>query len=130
LDKSVGAQGESRDNHRSREEGEGYKNPTSEGFDQATTEHPTDNAGSDTHTVDRSDGDESPDEANPEQARPAGGGKYDVGPLSGDEHTEQPVGVTEGDPEQGTTVVTTIHNGDPGFLDHPGLQLRPTSWFS
>ena len=96
---------------------EGYEDPTSEGFDQAVTEHPTDDAGPDVHTVDHFDEGELSVEVEPEQAQPAGDEEYDVGPLSGDEHTERPAGVAEGDPERGAATVTASDNGDPGSAE-------------
>jgi len=88
--------------------------PTSEGLDQVTTEQQTDDTGSGAHAVDRFDEGESSNEAEPEQAQPAGDEETIAGPLSGDEHTEQLVGVAEGDHEQGTVTTTASDNGYPG----------------
>jgi hypothetical protein len=79
---------------------EGDENSTFEGLDQATTEQQTDGAGSGAHTVDRFDEGESSNEAEPEQAQPAGDEESTAGLLSGDEHTEQPVGAAEDDPSK------------------------------
>lgn len=93
------------------------ENPTSEGLDQATTEQPIDDAGSGAHTVDRFDEGESSNEAEQRQAQPAGDEESNVGPLSDDEHTEQPVGAAENDHEQEATAVTASYDGHPGSAE-------------
>jgi len=95
---------------------EGDENPP-EGFNQATTEQQTDEADSGAPAVDRFDESESSNEAEPGQDQPAGDGEPTTGPLPGDEHTEQPVGVVEGDHEEGTTVVVVSDSGYPGSAE-------------
>lgn len=106
---------------------EGDEKPTSEGLDQ-TTEQLTDDPGSGARTVGRFDEGESSDEAEPEQARPVVDEESNAGLLSSDEHIEQPVGVAENDPEQGTTVVTASDDGHPVSvedLDAPAVHEHP-----
>jgi len=68
--------------------------PPFEGLDQPTIEYLTDDASSDVHAaVVRSDEGESSDQVELEQAQPPGDEEYDMGPSSGNGHTEQPVGV-------------------------------------
>jgi len=98
---------------------ESDETPTSEGLNQVTTEQRTDNAGSGIHSVDRFDEGESSNEAEPERVQPAGDEDSIAGPLSGDEHTEQPVGVAEGDREQGTATATASDDGYPGSGEDP-----------
>ena len=88
-----------------------------EGFDQTTIEQQTDDADSSAPAVDRFDEGESSNEAEPGQAQPAGYEEPTTGPLSGDEHTEQLVGVVEGDHEEGTTVVTISDIVYPGSAE-------------
>ena len=102
--------------------GEDDENPASEGLGRATTEQPTDGAGSDAYTVDHFDGGESSDEAEPEQARPAGDEESDTGQLLGDEHTEQLAGVVENDPEH-RTAAATADGGHPS----PAVDLGATN---
>ena len=88
-----------------------------------TTEQQTEDAGSGALAVDRFDEGESSNEAELGQAQPAGDEEPTTGPLSGDEHTERPVGVVEGDHEEGTTVVTV---SDSGYLG-PAVDLDATA---
>lgn len=91
----------------------GDENPTSEEFGQATTQQQADDAGSGAHTVDRFSEGESSNGAEPERAQPD---NEETAPdlLPSDEHTEQPVGVVEGDHEQETETVTVSEGGHPG----------------
>jgi hypothetical protein len=105
-----------------------------EGFGQVTTDQRTDDGGSDAHAVDRSDEGEPLNEPELEQAQPASYEESTAGPLAGDEHTEQPVGVAEGDHEQGTTAVTISDNDYPGSAEdldaaavHEHSDVRNTS---
>lgn len=88
-----------------------------EGFDHATIEQQTDDADSGAPAADRFDEGEPSAEAEPGQAQPAGDEEPTTGPLSGDEHTEQPVGAVEGDHKEGATVVTVSDNGYPGSVE-------------
>lgn len=97
----------------------GNENPTTEGHDQATTEQQTDDAGSATHAVDRFDEGESLNDTEPEQAQPAGDEESTVGPLSGDETTEQPIGVAEDGHDHGTSAATGSDSGYPGPTEDP-----------
>ena len=101
------------------QDGEGDENPISEVFDQTTTEQQTDGVGSGVQAVDHFDEGESPNETEPEQAQPAGDEESTAGPLSADEHAEQPVGVVEDDHEQGTAVTTDSDSGYPGSAEVP-----------
>jgi hypothetical protein len=82
---------------------EGSENLTLEEDHQATTEHQTDGPDPAAHA------------ANPEQAQPADDEGSTVGPLSGDESTELPVGATEDNHAQEPAVATTDSDGG-----HPG----------
>ena len=95
------------------------ENSTSEGHDQATTEHQPDDPGSAAHAVDHFDEGDSSNDADPEQEQPADDTESTVGPLSGDERTEQPVGVAEEDREQGAAIVANSDGGYPGPAEDP-----------
>ena len=104
-----------------------------EGFDQATVQKQTDDADSGAPAVDRFDEDESSNEAEPGEAQPAGDEEHTTG-LFSDEHTEQPVGVVEGDREEGSTDVTVSDSGYPGSTEdldatavheHPDVHNTP-----
>jgi hypothetical protein len=69
--------------------------------------------------VDRFDEGESLNDTEPEQVQPAGDEESTVGPLSGDEHIEQPVGVVESDREQGTAALIGSDEGDPEQTEDP-----------
>ncbi|KAF9653145.1 hypothetical protein BDM02DRAFT_3183100 [Thelephora ganbajun] len=96
---------------------EGDENTTSDGLNQAKAEQQTDDVGSGTRAVDRSDEGESSNEVESEQAQPADDEEYTTGPLSGDERTERPVSVAEGDHGEGTAAVTVSDSGYPGFAE-------------
>ena len=100
------------------QEEEGDESPASGGLDQATIEQQTDGAGSGVHAVDRFDEGESSYEAQPEQGQPAGDEESTADLLSGDEHVEQPVGVTEDDRERGTTALTASDGDHPGSVEN------------
>lgn len=113
---------------------EGNENLTSEGHYQVTTEQQTDVPGPAVHAIDRSGEGESSNDVEPEQAQPADDEESTVGPLSGDECTELPVGVVESNRAQGTAVVTDSDNGHPGPAedldaaaahDHPDHRNTP-----
>ena len=88
-----------------------------EGLNQATIEQQTDDADSGAPAVDRFGEGESSNEAEPGQAQPAGDEGPTTSPLPGDEHTEQPIGVVQGDHEEGTTVVAVSDGGYPGSAE-------------
>ncbi|KAF9792438.1 hypothetical protein BJ322DRAFT_1029261 [Thelephora terrestris] len=91
---------------------EGSENLTLEEDHQATTEHQTDGPA---HAANRSGEGEYPNDTNPEQAQPADDEGSTVGPLSGDESTDLPVGATEDNHAQEPAVATTDSDGG-----HPG----------
>lgn len=92
---------------------EGNETLTSEGHGQTTAEQQTDYPGSAGRAIDDFDEGESSHEAEPEQAQPADDEESTVGPLSGDEHTEQPTGAAEDDREPEAAAVT---NPDSDYL--------------
>ena len=113
----------------SAQDGEGDENPTSEGPDQATTEQPTDDAGSGVYAADFFNGGESSNEVEPEQAQPADDERSNPRSLSGDELAA----AAEDDSEQGTTTVTASDDGYPGSAEdldaaavHERLNVRNT----
>jgi hypothetical protein len=93
---------------------QGNENLTSEEHDQVTDEQQTDDPGSASHAVGHFGEGESSNDAEPEQAQPADDQVSTVGPLSGDECTEQPIDTVEDDREQGVATVTDPDNGYPG----------------
>lgn len=94
----------------------GDESPTSEEFDQETTEQQTGDAGSGAHVVDRFDEGKSSNETEPEWVQPGDEGST-AAPLPGGEHTEQPDGVVEDDREEGTKTVTVPDSGHPGSVE-------------
>ena len=87
---------------------------TSEGHDQATAEQQTDDLDPTTYAVDYFDEGESSNDAEPEQVQPVDDEESTVGLSSGDERTEQPVGVVEDNHEPGAAPVTDSDGGHPG----------------
>jgi len=89
------------------------------------TEQLTDDVGSGAYTVGRFDEGESLNEAEPEQAQPAGDEESNVGLLFSGEYTEQPVGAAENDPEQAVTASDSGHSGSAEDLDAVTVQQHP-----
>lgn len=86
---------------------------SSEVHDQTTAEQQTNDPGSAAHAAGNFDEGESSNDAEPEQAQPTDDEGSTVGPLSGDECTEKPVGLVEDCREQGATVVTDSDGSYP-----------------
>ena len=96
---------------------QGNEDLASEGHDQATAEQQIGDPSSPPRAVDNFDEGESSNDAEPEQAQPADDEEATVGPLSGDEYTEQPIGAVEDDHGQGAAAVTDSENGYPGPVE-------------
>lgn len=101
---------------------ESNENLTNERHDQATAEQQTDTSDPAAHVVDHFDEGESSNGADPE---PADDDESTVGPLSGDERTEQPVGIVEYDREPDAVAVTDLDSYPEPLEDPVAVHEHP-----
>lgn len=85
-----------------------------EEHDRPNVEEQSDDPSSAAHAVDHFEEGDPPSDAKLGQARSVDDEESTLFPLSGDDHTEQPVGVAEDDPGQETAVVPDSESGYPG----------------